>query len=317
MQLNSQTIYEAVQDKLAKAEKVRRSNKSPALITFSIILIATLAFLGSQVYFGLTTNPSLLSAGWIVAITILCTIAFFVAGYIFFHKIEKIFKQEIVPAIIQHIGSNFHYEPDKEIDKTLIYSTKLFRETEQYGGDHLVSGLVEGRLLEFSNVETRTKFQNEESENSKRSKTVFKGVFFHLQLKTALPKPFWIIPRSNKLLWGFPALQKLDNGGFVDIPNLDKRYRVFTIAPDLVKQLLAPSFVGELNNLYADFRTNRISKKPLLFAFFNDHMCLAFKRNKDIFSLPLFPIFKPIDHIETVERQLLFVNAALRLEEIL
>ncbi len=317
MQLDSEKIFQATETLLKKAEDIRIKNRNPALIIFIILAIIGISVLFQAFYFDTIGEEPYLSIGWSIAVFLFCIVGFFVAGYLFFGKIEKIFKNEIIPSIVSHMGEGFKYRVDKEIKEELIIKSRLFRKYYMYGGEHLVTGHLEDHYLEFSNIEmkTRSSNTNNDTSNDSRQKTLFKGIMIHLTLKTKLPEPFWIIPKAGVFRWRFPKLKQLGGGEFVSINGLNSKYEVYTTNAEFTKKLLTGPMTEVVNRIHSEFMSKKITKSPLLFAFIDNDIWLAFKKSTSVFSMPVFPFFYKIDRKEFIDRQLMVINAALKLAE--
>ncbi|MCR9249317.1 MAG: hypothetical protein NXI20_02800 [bacterium] len=315
MLLNYQEIYEETKSDLRDAEVIRRKNMPFAIVGTLIVLIAPTWLITKMALILINgTNEDI--QDWLAfLIFIITVIGIGIIRYFAFRSVQLIFRGLVVPKIVEKIGQEFYYSQMGHVDEKLGDQSKIFPSHALWKGKDHVSGKVDDQLIELSKIVLRTSGSSSSSGSNSSQSTVYTGVLIHMELPFEFTDPIWIVPNKRLFSSNFPLLSEVENREVVRINGLQRGYILHTTNSVLAKRLFSGNRLTEVNNLIKKFRRKGITKKHVKFAFYDNHIVIAFKRKKGVFSLSWMPLFTKLDSPEFIEKQLLVLNAALGLRD--
>ncbi len=210
------------------------------IIVFGVVMLFVAAFLGAMmagIYYLLTNSIK--------------------------KKYSKAVKEKIYSKALQHYNSSIAYYPERYIEKKVFKNAKLFEGFNRYSGDDLCEGqLKDGRGFRFS--ELKVLHQSSDSDGDSKTKTIFKGLFYVVDMPRPLGASIKVVPdfaeqafgSMGKLIQGFlnKALSTLylekEIIRFDDVyPEFEKEFKIYSDNEAVARQFINNASIAEIRQL--------------------------------------------------------------------
>lgn len=265
--IDTPTLQRLIQSNLEELERARLQQVAEFAALrkqYSIRVggAALLLFMGALVIMNINRGDGILGAG-----AAFISLGLFIVALAVYHSKTKApkqvlkdrIKEEVYKTAIAHWYPEMIYQHQEKIQEETYKAADLFGRYDIYKGDDYFEGtLPNGLSLAFSELEVKAEDRN--SHNSNSISTVFKGLFFVLQLPEAIPATVKILPdvaeRSMGKL-GVYFQKKLGQLGhknshlvyFEEYPAFEKEFVVYGEEEAFTRQFMTPALVDTLSQL--------------------------------------------------------------------
>jgi len=214
------------------------------------------------------------------------------------------FNKKIVPHFISEFLKDASFDADNYIDIHEYYSSDLFRRnSDRYCGESYVSGILGETSLSFSKLHSEYKTVTHTKNGGTRTTwhTIFKGIFLIADSNKYFQNSTYILPdTAERALGGIGRFlqEKFGSSGrgemvYMENPDFEKRYVVYSTDPVEARYLLTPSMQQYFNEL-----ADHIGKDSVQASFINGKLYLALNGNFKLFD---FKMSKPVTETETIK----------------
>lgn len=196
-------------------------------------------------------------AGYMIVAVVLVIIVSIIAMAMYYNKTKPFrqklrnrVKKEVYKKALAQWYPHFTYHPQQFLSESTYKEAALFGAHDIYKGDDFFEGsLSNGQKVTFSELEVQS-----ESTDTAPASTLFKGLFFVVELSTTIEGAVKILPDvaergMGKLGMFFQKkLGKLGHGNsqlvyFEEYPAFEKEFVVYSSEESLARQLISPQLV--------------------------------------------------------------------------
>lgn len=201
------------------------------------------------------------------------------------NRFKEEFKQEAYAEMIKSWYPDVIYNPAQHISKEEFIASELFsHHPDSYQGeDHFEGTTGQGLSYRFSEVHA-------ENRNDNSHTTIFKGLFFVVELPNPVQGRVKILPDAAERTFGaFGKMLQEKIGGFFqkktnmvyfeDYPDFEKKFVVYSDNEALARHLLTPQTAQYLVQLQ-----EKDAKKPVCVSMINNQLFFAFSLEKDLLA---------------------------------
>jgi|GEM_PF-4938760 len=317
MNLAIEDIFQAVKKDLQEAERLRNKNVPFALLLLLLALAAPVWLLTKMALILIHHTGEDISEWLFVGVLVFSIIAILAIHGVFFRRVHILFRERVVSKMVEMIGDDAHYDPGEGVDRALGKQCRLLPDFSVWGDKDHVSGHLDGHPFECCKITLKDSGRKlVDLQASTNQLVLFKGVFVHLQAPHPFSAPVWIVPKRINFRYQLPQLKKMDDRQELNSGTLRGDYQLHTTDEATARHVFSGPVLQVINDQIARFDEKGISKK-LRFAFFGEHICVAFPRKKGLFALPWLPFFTRMDTLAFVEKQWLVLEAMLDLRQAL
>lgn len=176
-------------------------------------------------------------------------------------------KKNLIEPLMKILFSDMIYEANNFIPKSIFQESRLFTDFDSYGGDDYFKGMIDGKLVEFSELNV-TKNVTESVRGSDSDKTVIETVFSGLFMKVELDKPVEsnividdsiikaninnALSKVPEMIQGFLQRYIPCYGPEVSTGNeaFDSKFKVYSSNTDEVRHILSPALMEQVLKAY-------------------------------------------------------------------
>lgn len=197
-----------LQPELEKLEQRRQAIKRNLVlfVAFQVLAFIGMLYLVAFVLEEWVYMPLLLLAALLVGGLSYFGFQRFLAQSLFYSRYKKMIGQ-----IIHYIEPQLQFDNNKRISKADYLHSRIFPKAEvEYQGDDRVSGMVNGAVVEFS--ELQVKYKRKEDRLRYNQNYQFRGIFFVIDYAQSFPVDLIISPKEKAVLEG--ELVATDHGSF-------------------------------------------------------------------------------------------------------
>jgi hypothetical protein len=217
------------------------------------------------------------------------------------------YKQQVMPLLLESIGSGFYYNPAGSIDVDEFEVSGLYRRPDRFKGQDYVSGQLDKTAFRFSlvhaeeEIETTTTDSDGETTTETRYDTIFRGLFFSADFNKHFSGHTRVQAGGTGILSGLRSgLVKLED------PEFSRSFTVTSNDQVEARYILSPALMRRLLDL-----RNRFDSKVQA-AFVGSRVMLAVPARMNLLQ-PRF--FRRADDPEVVMGYLGFLQNAIGLVE--
>ncbi len=275
-------LYEAeLKPHLAQMEGDRKHIKKWRQLS----LIAFVVSLLSLIFIIFKRHELMLSA----FLFVIPLLAFVLAGFFFAHaylrlaKYRKSFKHRVMHNLIKLINPAYTYSEDDYISADDYLSSNLFPNThDRYGGDDLVTGIIDKTPFSFSEVRADAKKdKNKPDEQVALWNIIFKGLFFVAEFNKHLNESTYVVPeKAYKNMLGKEKTQIDRLGKLVKLenPEFEKIFSVYGSSQQEARYVLTPTMMEAIVKVYEKYNLK------MMFSFSGSKVYCAIPMKKDMFE---------------------------------
>ncbi|MGH1335357.1 MAG: DUF3137 domain-containing protein [Aureispira sp.] len=293
--INTNDLQRLVQANLEELEQVRLQQQEEFAVLRSryfrsVGTIVLLVFLGAGLLFNSGAGAPFLVLGLIISV------ALSIIAAVMYHKktgapkqaLKNRVKEEIYQKAVTHWYPQMTYHPKQHIPEATYKAADLFGNYDIYDGDDYIKGnLPTGQALSFSELDVKS--EDRDGNNNHSVSIVFKGLFFALELPTAVHSTVKILPdvaergmgKLGVFLQG--KLGKLGHGKsklvyFEEHPAFEKEFVVYSQDEAIARQIITPTLVQTLLQL-------RELTQGIAVSFSGNQLYLAASAKKDFLGV--------------------------------
>ncbi len=231
------------------------------------------------------------------------------------NKIKKYFQQTIFPKVINEMGPEFSYEPKGQIPEDTIKKGRLFESFNKLFCEDLITGKVEDKTFRYAELKLVKRSTRVNNDDVNKESTVFKGIFFMLDLKHSVPSAFYVYPAviarfiekiSKSFLPG--KMVELNHESF------NKTYRVYTEDPETIAKILPDAMLDKFVAINQQLKDDGITKTFTRFSFVDQSVFVAIEAFQGIMNPGLK---KELNTEEFIKPQLQLINRMNELAQII
>lgn len=255
-------LQQLEQASLEQHTKVSAAQKWMLLPILDIFIAIGLAFAGY-------TTPAMIVGG-MGALALLVFIIFLQSAK---KDHQRNLKMSLVPRFAKALYPNIRYNPNQSIAKKLVAASNIFGEFSNCRGEDFFTGrTASGTAFQFSElVVTHVEYEDDDHQpweepdtTAPRTTTIFKGLFFVVDLPYKYYGTLQIRPESSRSIFG--SLERLIKQSvqsffssskrvyFNTHPNFERHFEVFSSHPDQARKILHHELLDNIFNLYKNWR---------------------------------------------------------------
>lgn len=216
------------------------------------------------------------------------------AAYVFgshWAEYRKAFKARLVEPMIRAYHGSLSYKAEGTIAREEFLAAGLFRELElsEYSGEDLITGRIGATALRFSEVHAENvQVSRSDKEETRRSKTIFKGLFFVADFNKHFAGTTHVLPdRAQRLLGTLgQSLQALSDryGQLVALedPEFERLFAVYASDQIEARYILSTALMQRI------VRFQQRRGHTLRLAFVDTRLFVAISLSKNLFEPRLF-----------------------------
>lgn len=106
---------------------------------------------------------------------------------------RKAFKDNVVSRLVTFLDDGLRFSAHGCVPRSYFEDSRLFRNIHRYHGEDLIHGQVSG--LEFAFSEVHAQREHRDRKNRKSKQTIFRGMFFAIELPERVPSTTMVYPR--------------------------------------------------------------------------------------------------------------------------
>jgi len=176
------------------------------------------------------------------------------------------FKRNVVRKLVTFFSEDLHYSPRGCVSLTLLKDSRLFYEIENFGGEDLIRGTIDGLRFAFSEV----RFHNKT--------TLFGGMFFAIELPTEVRRATFIYPRTAVK----PHFSHYVERAKLEDPRFERTFDVYAEDQVAARVLLTTHFMEQVMTL------RKLCDQTPYVSFSHRHLYIAVPSYKNLLEPSLF-----------------------------
>lgn len=197
------------------------------------------------------------------------------------------FKQKVIKPLIGAIDPMLVYDAESFVSENSFDTSSLFSKSDKYSGNDLVSGVIDGIKIEFSDVHAQKKEQN--SKGQDHWSTIFQGLFIIADFNKKFKTQTVVLPDLAQNSFGLLIGSWLQSHNFsrdklvkLDNPLFEKEFVVYSGDQIEARYLLSHSLMEKL------LAFKQKSQKKIYISFTGNKIYIAINYNKDLFEPSVF-----------------------------
>lgn len=259
-----------------KNEHQRRMNTFFAVLSMAGVVVAGIVY-------HVTTDQAVPIPFWVaLVIAVIGMIVASVRANSAVQKFHQEFKGQSYQTVVSNLYPNMTYHPQGMVGSRKFIASKLFSSPDRYNGDDYFKGKTNnGCSIEFSEIHAEQEHTDtdEDGHTTTGYTTIFKGLFFVLQLPEAVQRDIRVLPDSaerglgkigkflQKSIGSFFRAGKMVY--FEEHPEFEREFVVYSTNEEAARAALTPTVLQDIYELkYKWHHQVRLS-------FINDKIYLA------------------------------------------
>jgi hypothetical protein len=176
------------------------------------------------------------------------------------------FKRNVISKLVTFFGEELYYSARGCVPQTLFKNSRLFHDVENFGGEDLVSGKIDGLRFAFSEIHFTSK------------NALFRGMFFAIELPTEAKRAAFLYPqRAIK-----PYLAKYVQRVKLEDPHFERTFDVYAEDQVAARVLLTTHFMEQVMAL------RKLCNQTPYVSFSHRHLYIAVPSYQNLLEPSLF-----------------------------
>ena len=220
---------------------------------------------------------------------------------------RKSFKDNIVSRLVTFLDEGLRFSAGGCVPRISFEDSRLFRNINYYRGEDLIHGEVSG--LEFAFSEVHAQREKRDSKGRKTKQTIFRGMFFAIELPERVPSTTMVYPRMASQ----PRFSREVERIKLEDPIFERTFNVYADDQVGARLLLTTHFMEQVMAL------RKLCKQTPYLSFSRKHLYIAVPSRENLLEASLFQsVLNPltvrrfISELDTV----LSMTRELRLQDV-
>lgn len=220
---------------------------------------------------------------------------------------RKSFKDNIVSRLVTFLDEGLRFSAGGCVPRISFENSRLFRNINYYRGEDLIHGEVSG--LEFAFSEVHAQREKRDSKGRKTKQTIFRGMFFAIELPERVPSTTMVYPRMASQ----PRFSREVERIKLEDPIFERTFNVYADDQVGARLLLTTHFMEQVMAL------RKLCKQTPYLSFSRKHLYIAVPSRENLLEASLFQsVLNPltvrrfISELDTV----LSMTRELRLQDV-
>jgi len=189
---------------------------------------------------------------------------------------RKSFKDNIVSRLVTFLDEGLRFSAGGCVPRISFENSRLFRNINNYQGEDLIHGEVSG--LEFAFSEVHAQREKRDSKGRKTKQTIFRGMFFAIELPERVPSTTMVYPRMASQ----PRFSREVERIKLEDPIFERTFNVYAEDQVGARLLLTTRFMEQVMALQ-----NLCKQTPYL-SFSRKHLYIAVPSRENLLEASLF-----------------------------